>query len=88
MKIDIRNSFLKDLKKIIDPTLKEQVEQAILSVKKAETLSDIPNLKKLRGYRIFYRIKIGDYRTGVMIENNLVTFFVFMHRKDIYKFFP
>jgi len=88
MNIDIRSSFLKDLKKIIDPSLKEQVEQVISSVKKAETLSDIPGLKKLKGYKVFYRIKVGDYRMGVSIENNLVTFFVFMPRKDIYKFFP
>ena len=88
MNTDIRNSFFRDIKKIIDPALKEQVEQVILSVKGARTTSDIPELKKLKGYKNFYRIKVGVYRIGVIIENNLVTFFAFMHRKDIYKFFP
>ena len=88
MNTDIKNSFLRDIKKIIDPTLKEQIEQVILSVKEAKTTSDIPELKKLKGYKIFYRIKVGAYRIGITIENDLVTFFVFMPRKDIYKLFP
>ena len=88
MNRDYKNSFWRDVKKIIDPSIKEQVEEAILSVQEAKTPRDIPELKKLKGYKNFYRIKVGVYRIGVTIENNLVTFFVFMPRKDIYKFFP
>ena len=90
MNIDIKNSFWRDLKKIIDPTLKEQVELVILAVDKAQTIKDIPELKKLKGYKngIYYRIAVGNYRIGVNIENDLVTFVVFKPRKDIYKFFP
>jgi len=88
MNILIKPLFWRHLKKITDTTLKEEVKQAIKAVEDAETAKNIPELKKLKGYKIFYRIKIGNYRIGVSIENNLVTFVVFMHRKDIYKFFP
>jgi len=88
MNINKKPSFFKDIKKITDPTLKERVEQAILSVENTQSLKDIPDMKKLRGYKIYYRIKVGAYRIGVSIESETVTFFVFMHRKDIYKFFP
>ena len=90
MNVSYRPSFRRSIKKIIDPALKEQVVQVVLSVKKAQTTSDIPELKKLKGYKkgIFYRITVGDHRIGVTIEDNMVTFFAFMHRKDIYKFFP
>jgi len=36
----------------------------------------------------YYRIKIGDYRIGMTVEGNLVTLVRFLHRKDIYRYFP
>ena len=80
--------FFRHLKKITDKPLKEEIAQTIQSVEKAGEKNDIPGLKKMKGYKIYYRIKVGDYRIGVTIENNIVTFSAFMHRKDIYKFFP
>jgi len=88
MNTNKKPSFFRDIEKIIDPALKERVEQTILSVVNARSLKDIPELKKLKGYKIYYRIKVGNYRIGVTIESNIVTFVVFMYRRDIYKFFP
>jgi len=88
MNADPKKSFFRDLKKIIDPVLKAEVKQSILTVQKAQTIREIPNLKKLKGYRIHYRIKVNRYRIGVTIENDWVTFFRFLPRKEFYKFFP
>jgi len=90
MNTDFKTSFGKTLKKITDKSIKSEIKQAILSVEGAMTIQDIPELKKLKGYRKgnFYRIKVRDYRIGITIENNLVTFYVALPRKDIYKFFP
>ena len=90
MTTDFKKSFLKDIKKIKDKVLLAEIEQAILSVEDAATMHDIPRLKKLKGNKkgIYYRIKVGDYRIGVAIENETVTFAAFDNRKDIYKFFP
>jgi len=88
MNTEPKRSFLHDIKKITDPTVKKNVEEAILSVKQANTLKDIPELRKLKGFKNAYRIKVGDYRIGMTIENSLVTFAILKHRKDIYKFFP
>ena len=85
---DAKNSFLHDVKKIADPLLKKQVDQATLAVENAQAKRDIPEMRKLKGYKIHYRIKVGKYRIGVTIENDLVTFEAFDHRKDIYKRFP
>ena len=70
--------------------LKKQVKQAILAVENAQDIKDIPEIKKLKGYKkgIFYRIAVGNYRIGVTIESNMVELVAFRHRKDIYKFFP
>jgi len=85
-----RSSFDRDLKKIIDPVLREEVKQAILSVENAQAKKDIPELKKYKGNKkgIFYRIKVGSYRIGVTIENNVVEFVAFKPRKDFNKSFP
>ena len=90
MNTDFKPRFLRAIKKITDVLLLEVIEQVICSVEEAKTVKDIPELKKLKGYKegIYYRIKLGDYRIGVTIENDLVTFVVFRHRKDIYKSFP
>ena len=88
MNIDLKNSFSRDIKKITDPLLKEQIEQVILSVKKASKTSDISELKKLKGFKVFYRIKLGNYRIGVAIKNDTVIFAAFAHRKDFYQSYP
>jgi len=90
MNINKKPSFFRQIKKITDPALMAQLEQAILSVINAQSPKDIPELKKMKGYKsgIFYRIKIGNYRIGVTIENDTITFVAFGRRKDFYKFFP
>ena len=90
MNVDYKSSFHRHVKKITDPTLKERVRQAVNSVKEAQTPKDIPELRKVKGNKngISFRIKVGTYRIGVTIENNLVIFVAFGHRKDIYKIFP
>jgi len=88
MNVRYENSFKRDLKKIHDKGLKAEVKHSVFSVKKAQTIREIPNLKKLKGYWIHYRIKVDKYRIGVTIEKDWVTFFRFLPRKDFYKYFP
>lgn len=80
--------FLRDLDKIKENRMKDRVVEIIQHVETADVSGDIRNLKKLRGHSIAYRIKVGSYRIGVFIENDIVQFARFIHRKDIYKKFP
>jgi len=80
--------FERTIKKITDKLLKGEIKQVICSVEKAHDIRDIPELKKMQGYKIHYRIKVGSYRIGITIVGDTVTFIAFGHRKDIYKFFP
>ncbi len=88
MKVDFKKSFLKELKKLKNNKLKSLIAECIIQVESAENISSIKNLKKLTGYDVYFRIRIGDYRIGVKIEKNVVYFVVFEHRKEIYKKFP
>ncbi|NCR58794.1 MAG: type II toxin-antitoxin system RelE/ParE family toxin [Microcystis aeruginosa LL13-06] len=74
MKIQFVAKFSKDLRKIKDQKLLSEIKTVVNECKLAQTLDDIKNLKKLKGYQGFYRIKIGDYRIVVAIINDELIF--------------
>lgn len=88
MKVEFKKSFLKELKKLKNKSLQNSVADCIIQVESAANIQSIKNLKKLTGYDVYYRIRVGDYRIGIKVENEVVYFVVVEHRKDIYKEFP
>jgi len=83
-----RQSFARDLKAVRDKKLLKRIQEAIEAVEKAESLDVLPNLKKLKGAKSYFRLKLGDYRIGLALENDTVNFVRLLDRKDIYKYFP
>ena len=81
-------SFNKDVSKLRDGKTARKIEAIISRLEKAKTIAEIPNVKKLEGAVNAYRVRIGDYRIGFFIVNDIVELSVFAHRKDIYKVFP
>jgi len=80
--------FLKDLASL-SSRQRIKVEKLVFEeIPAFKLLSEIYNLKKLQGYQLYYRIKVGDYRIGLKFENQLLTFERVLHRKDIYNLFP
>lgn len=88
MKALFRESFLKDVEALRESAVKQRVQRSIAQVKQAATLKDVRNLKRLKGSDSCYRIRIGDYRLGLVLEESAVVFTRCMHRKDIYRYFP
>jgi mRNA interferase RelE/StbE len=88
MQSKFRNSFLKDAEKIVAKRIAEKIEQAILNVEEAKNLQEINHLKKMKGGKSAYRIKVGEYRIGIIVIENCVEFICCLHRKDVYKYFP
>jgi mRNA interferase RelE/StbE len=88
MHFEFEKSFAHDFRKLKNKTLAKAILACIQNVSNAQTINDISNLKKITGYNSAYRIRSGVYRIGVIIENNMVTFVAFAHRKDIYRKFP
>jgi mRNA interferase RelE/StbE len=86
--VEFKSSFVRDLKHIRDKALKERVKETIELVEQAQSFPEIGNVKKLRGGDRYYRIRIGDYRLGLVLEDDTVTFVRFLHRKDLYRYFP
>ena len=88
MRTDFRKSFEKDIRKLKDTQVLAKVKVVILTVENATNLEEIPNLKKLTAKGSFYRIRIGDYRIGIIVTGDVVSFIRVLHRKDMYRSFP
>jgi len=88
MKTLFLSQFEKDIDKIRMQSTKDDIADAVEQVEQADGSSSVVNLKKLKGFKTAYRIRVGDYRIGLFISDDTVEFARVVHRKDIYKVFP
>jgi mRNA interferase RelE/StbE len=88
VKVGFKGSFAKDLKSVKEKGLLNRVREVIEAVEKGDSLADLPSLKKLKDGGNYFRLRVGDYRIGMNLENDTVIFVRFLNRKDIYKYFP
>jgi len=88
LKVDFKKSFLRDVKRVRDASVKTWVRETIQSIEEAQVPQEIRDLKKLKQGERYYRIRIGDYRLGLILENDTFVFVRILHRKDLYRYFP
>lgn len=82
MIVEFDKSFSKSLDKIKDPAALQRTKKVILKLEKAYSLKDVKILKKLSGFKNYYRIGVEQ------IDNKTLRLIIIAHRKDIYKKFP
>ncbi|MCL6539166.1 MAG: type II toxin-antitoxin system RelE/ParE family toxin [Roseiflexus sp.] len=88
MRVIYRLSFAKDLKKIRSKKIRQQVQRVLEAIEHCTSPGDIPNIKRLTAEGPYYRIRIGDYRMGLVIDGDTVSIVRFLHRREIYRYFP
>ena len=88
MKTQFKESFLKDIEALGDSATKKRVRKAIAQVEQAATFKQVTNLKKLQGGDQYYRIRVGDYRLGLVLDGDTAVFVRCLRRKDIYRYLP
>ena len=88
MRVEFLKKFSKDLDGIKVKSVKLNLRRLIELMESVDSLDKIPNLKKLKGHKSAYRVRVGDYRLGLFFENSTIVMARFLHRKDIYKIFP
>ncbi|OYX85062.1 MAG: plasmid stabilization protein [Flavobacteriales bacterium 32-34-25] len=88
MEVVFARLFLKDLQNISDKKIKSEVVQAIEEFESAQSLLELSNIKKMRGYSEAYRLRIGKYRLGFYCDGLTVKLARFVKRETIYKLFP
>jgi mRNA interferase RelE/StbE len=89
MNIIIKQSFAKDCEWVEKETLLK-VKKFLELIEKMSilTLFQMFDIKKLKGYNNYYRIRMGNYRIGLKIEWKEIQVIRIKQRKDIYKVFP
>ena len=88
MKVRFKASFAKDLRAVKDKALLGRVKELIANVEAAQSLAEVSNLKKLHGGGAHYRGRIGDYRVGLALEEEVVVFVRVLHCREVYRYFP
>ena len=88
MDVIITKQFEKDTEKELSQKMRLRLAEIIEELQKVSKPSEINNIKKLRGFKSAYRIKMGDYRIGFIFEDNLIKLSRIMNRKEIYRYFP
>ena len=88
MQVGFRKTFKQDLKNFKDGKVLKRIQKVVEEVELAKALSEIRNIKLLQGHEDFYRIRVGDYRIGLFVEEETVAFVRILHRKEVYRYFP
>jgi mRNA interferase RelE/StbE len=73
MKVEIDKSFKKDLKKLKNSSLNKNIAQLIETLSGIDSPKEISGIKKLKGEKHLYRVRIGEYRLGLEIMDDRLT---------------
>ena len=88
MELEFTPSFTRDLRRLRNRTLSARVERIIQDMEGAAGIEAVAGAVRLRGPGAFYRIRVGDYRLAFSVEGNTAIVTRFLHRRDIYRYFP
>ncbi len=75
MQIELTHKFKKQVENCKDHRIKSKILEIIQAVMTTGSMQGISNLKKLSGYKNSFRIRLGNYRIGIFIDNNTVILF-------------
>ena len=90
MRVSFKPAFIKDFR-LLGSDIKQQVKKFCLEVIPAvDDLRELSgyDIKQLKGFKDYYRVRLGSYRIGFKKEGPVITFMRVLHRKDIYRYFP
>lgn len=84
-----KKTFLKDLASL-PLVYRERIEKLVFEeISELDDIFGALDIKKMRGYRDYYRIRVGNYRIGCKVEaENRIIFYRVKSRDAIYKVFP
>ncbi len=88
MTVRFKNAFFKDIERL-PADIRPKVEQLVfVAIPSSHRITELANVRKLKGYSRFYRIRIGDFRVGFELREEVVVVHRILRRNDIYRYFP
>lgn len=88
-KVEYTKRFLKELASL-PQDLKSSIELIVFEELETDNPFELGYLKKMKGYKDKYKIRMGDYRVGLTLDKKNQTIICqrVAHRREIYKIFP
>ncbi len=80
MIVEIDEKAVKDLSKIDN----KDANHILDKINDLKNFPDTSNIKKLVGFKPKYRYRVGNYRVLFDIENNILTIYQIVHRRNAY----
>lgn len=68
MKLIYSKSVTKDVKKIKDKRVISQITKVIEAIISSESITEVKEVKRIKGHPFAYRVKIGKFRLGVYVK--------------------
>ena len=87
MEVEVSRAFAKDMRGI-HRNYHRKIAQIIEELEAVEDIRQIKNMEPCEGTDNAYRIRIGDYRMGIYIENERIKVKRIGKRGDFYNYFP
>ena len=88
MEVEYSAGFTRDLRRIRSSDIRQRALRKIEEIEDASAIIHVTHVVRMTGGGSYYRIRIGDYRLGITVQGDVVTMLRFLHRRDIYRFFP
>jgi mRNA interferase RelE/StbE len=88
VEVILKASLVKDLQRVTSSALRGKIRTLIEQLEQVQSLQSIRHLKKVQSGKNCYRIRVGDYRLGLVVEGPMVILVRFLPRDEIYKHFP
>ena len=90
MELETAPAFTRDIRRLRDAALRRRVDAVITQLDAASSLAEIAGVRRVvvPASGLCYRIRIGQYRLGIAIVGDTVVLVRFLHRSEIYRYFP
>ena len=84
MQVRFTTQFNRDLGRIPDRRVAQSVEQAIDTLKAANRLTEVPAVPWPVNRALRYRMRLGDYRLVMLMDDEGLILEGFLHRREVY----
>jgi mRNA interferase RelE/StbE len=89
MRLRYAKSFEKDIVEVRhNAETRKRLAVVIQNLKSIGSFRELHGIRKIEGYENYYRLRVGDYRLGIKLVNDVIELIRFLHRKEIYRRFP
>ena len=79
MKLEYRSSFSRDLRRIRNAEVLDRVRSVIEELEVAPAIAQISSATRIKSDRVrYYRMRIGDYRLGAVLEGDVLVLVRFL----------